>query len=51
MTAELDVPKEGNILSDRIGLLPQRQAQSPQPVLRPVREVTVRTDTGKTLRI
>ena len=52
VTAENDVPDGGNILSDRIGLLPQRQARSRKnPFADPVREVTVRTDSGKTLRI
>ena len=40
VTAELDVPKGGNILSDRIGLLPQRQARNRRnPFSDPVREV------------
>ena len=52
ITAELDVPKDGNILSDRIGLLPQRQAKSRKnPFSDPVREVRVRIETGKVLRI
>ena len=51
-TAELDVPEGANILSDRIGLLPRRQARNRKnPFSDPVREVTVRTDTGKALRI
>jgi hypothetical protein len=53
VTAELEVP-EGttNILSDRIGLLPQRQAKSRKnPFSDPVREVRVRIETGKVLRI
>jgi hypothetical protein len=46
------VPKDGNILSDRIGLLPQRQAKSRKnPFGDPVREVRVRIETGKVLRI
>jgi hypothetical protein len=50
--AEREVPEGGNILSDRIGLLPQRQARNRRnPFSDPVREVTVKTDTGKTLRI
>lgn len=51
--AELEVP-EGttNVLSDRIGLLPQRQANSRRnPFSDPVREVRVRIETGKVLRI
>jgi IS4 transposase len=53
VTAELAVPKSADtILSDRIGLLPQRQAKSRQNPLRdPVREIRVRTETGKVLRI
>lgn len=52
LTAELAVPKDGNILSDRIGLLPQRQAKSRKnPFSDPVREVRVRIETGKVLRI
>lgn len=42
----------GAILSDRIGLLPARQAASRKnPFSDPVREVTVRLETGKVLRI
>src|SRR5512132_2638413 len=33
VTAERDVPKDGNILSDRIGLLPQRQAAKTPSVI------------------
>ena len=52
VTAELPVAEGGGILSDRIGLLPQRQARSRKnPFGDPVREVRVRTRTGKTLRI
>lgn len=52
VTAELDVPAAGGILSDRIGLLPQRQARSrTNPFSGPVREIRVRTETGKVLRI
>jgi Transposase DDE domain/Domain of unknown function (DUF4372) len=54
----LDVVKEqsvaegGNILSDRIGFLPARQARSRRnPMQDAVREVRVVTDTGKVLRI
>ena len=53
-SAERALPEDedGNILSDRIGLLPQRQARSRKnPFSKPVREVRVRTDTGKELRI
>jgi hypothetical protein len=49
---ELPVAEGGTILSDRIGFLPQRQAQSRNnPMRQAVREVRVRTDTGKVLRI
>jgi len=49
---ELAVPKDGSILSDRIGFLPQRQANSrANPMANAVREVCVRTDTGKRLRV
>ncbi len=49
---ELPVAKGGKILSDRIGHLPARQAQSRRnPMQDPVREVRVKTDTGKVLRI
>ncbi len=52
-TAELAVPEGAtNILSDRIGLLPQRQAKNRKnPFSDPVREVRVRIETGKVLRI
>ncbi len=49
---ELPVPKDGNILSDRIGFLPARQAKSRRnPMQDAVREVRVTTETGKVLRI
>jgi IS4 transposase len=52
VAAERDVPKDGNILSDRIGHLPARQAASRKnPFDNPVREVRVELDTGKVLRI
>jgi hypothetical protein len=52
VTAELDLPEGSDILSDRIGLLPQRQARSRKnPFCDPVREVRVKTGTGKILRI
>lgn len=53
VTAELPLPREaGNILSDRIGLLPQRQSvRRRNPFADPVREVAVALDTGKVLRI
>lgn len=47
-----DLPKDSNILSDRIGLLPERQARSRKnPFKDPVRELRVRTDAGKVVRI
>jgi len=49
---ELAVPKGSTILSDRIGHLPARQAKSRRnPFQDPVREVRVRTETGRVLRI
>lgn len=52
VVAELDAPAGGTILCDRIGHLPARQARSRHnPFQDPVREVCVRTDTGKILRI
>lgn len=49
---ERPVPPEGHILSDRVGYLPARQAQNRRnPLEDPVREVRVKTDTGKVLRI
>ena len=52
VTAELAPPEGGDILCDRIGLLPQRQARSRKnPFQDPVREVRVKTETGKVLRI
>ena len=52
VSAERTVAEDSGILSDRIGLLPQRQARSRKnPFSKPVRELRVRTDTGKVLRI
>lgn len=49
---ERPVAKGGHILSDRIGTLPARQAASRKnPFSAEVREVCVRIETGKTLRI
>jgi len=46
------VPADGPILSDRVGTLPKRQAKNRKnPFAAPVREVQVRIDTGKVLRI
>ena len=50
--AELPVPPDTNILSDRIGHLPRRLSNSrANPFQDPVREVRVKLDTGKVLRI
>ncbi len=52
VTAELELPEGSDILSDCIGLLPQRQARNRKnPFSDPVREVRVKTETGKVLRI
>jgi len=52
VVAELPVPQGGTILSDRIGHLPARQAASRRnPFQDPVREVRVKIETGKVLRI
>ncbi|HEY3795310.1 MAG TPA: IS4 family transposase [Bradyrhizobium sp.] len=52
VVAESAVPKGSLILSDRIGHLPARQARSRKnPFQDPVRELRVRTETGKILRI
>ena len=49
---EMRVIKGSNILSDRIGFLPARQANSRRnPMQDAVREIRVTTDTGKVLRI
>jgi hypothetical protein len=49
---ELALPEDSAILSDRIGFLPARQANRRQnPMADAVREVRVRTETGKLLRI
>ena len=49
---ELQVPTGSNILSDRIGFLPTRQANNRHnPMSDAVREVRVKTDTGKILRL
>ena len=52
LVAELPIPKDGAILSDRIGYLPARQANSRRnPFQDPVREVRVTADNGTILRI
>jgi IS4 transposase len=49
---ELQLPAGSEVLSDRIGYLPRRQAANRQnPMANAVREVTIRTETGKTLRL
>jgi hypothetical protein len=49
---ERPVTSSGNVLADRVGHLPQRQAKSRKnPYQKPVREIDVRIDTGKELRI
>ena len=52
VTAEFELPEDSAILSDRIGLLPQRLARSRKnPFADLVREVRVKTETGHILRI
>ena len=52
VNSERAVPEGGNILSDRVGLLPQRQASNRNnPFSNLVREVRVRAENGKVLRI
>jgi hypothetical protein len=52
LVAELPVEDGNSILSDRIGHLPQRQAKNRKnPFQDLIREVRVRIDTGKELRI
>jgi hypothetical protein len=52
LLAELPVEEESTILSDCIGYLPQRLAQSrTNPMQNPVREIRVKTETGKVLSI
>jgi hypothetical protein len=49
---ELALEDGSSLLSDRIGYLPMRRARSrSNPFHHPVREVRVKTDTGKVLRI
>ena len=50
--SEYLVPDGSDILSDRIGYLPQRQARNRKnPCAAPLREIRVRIETGKILRI
>jgi hypothetical protein len=52
VVAENPLPAPSLVLSDRIGHLPERQARSRKnPFQDPVRELRVRTETGKILRI
>ena len=52
VTESRAVPATGPILSDRIGHLPKRQAKNRKnPFSKPVREICVVIETGKTLRI
>jgi hypothetical protein len=52
VVSELPVPDGGTILSDRIGFLPERMAKSRRnPIQQAVREVCVRTEKGKILRL
>lgn len=52
LVEELPLAEGSNVLSDRIGFLPARQAKSRNnPMQDAVREVRVRTDEGKVLRL
>lgn len=52
VTAENPVPRDSNVVSDCIGHLPQRLANSRKnPLQVPLREITVTIDSRKTLRI
>ena len=52
LVEERPLPEGGDILSDRVGFLPARQAKSRRnPMACAVREVRVTTETGKVLRI
>ncbi len=52
VTAERDIPEGDAILSDRIGLLPKRRSKGRRnPFGDPVREVRLRAENGKILRI
>ena len=51
-TTQLAIPEGSSILSDRIGLLPQRQKYARKnPMSDPVREIAVRISTGKIIRL
>lgn len=52
ITETRPVSQAGNVLCDRIGYLPARQAANRKnPFAKPVREIQVKIDTGKVLRI
>ncbi|WP_188826612.1 IS4 family transposase, partial [Brucella endophytica] len=52
VTAEQAVSEDGDILCDRIGFLPQRMAATRRnPMTDPVREIAVRIQTGKIIRL
>jgi IS4 transposase len=52
VTKKLSLPKNSDILSDKIGYLSERMARNRKnPFQASVREVCVKTDTGKVLRI
>jgi hypothetical protein len=52
VTAERQAPEAGDILCDRIGLLPQRNARARRHAFAdPVREIAVRISTGKIIRL
>ncbi|WP_420962835.1 IS4 family transposase [Brucella sp. IR073] len=52
VAAEQAIPGDSHILSDRIGFLPQRTAHSRRsPYPDPVREITVRIETGTIIRL
>jgi hypothetical protein len=52
VTSERPVPADGTLLSDRVGHLPKRQAKNRKnPFTAEVREICVRIETGKILRI
>jgi DDE family transposase/uncharacterized protein DUF4372 len=52
LVEELSVPEGGAILSDRIGFLPERQCNNRHnPMQHAVREVRIKIETGKILRL
>lgn len=49
---ERAVPEDSTVLSDKVGLLPKRQGRNRKnPFSKQVREITVKTDSGKVLRV